>query len=305
MIKRTLYFGNPVYLSLRDLQMVVEVLPTQEEPEGKKVRVPVEDIGMVVLDTPRLTITQPLLNALLENNASVITCNEKHMPAGLFLPLAGNSIQTERFREQLKATAPLKKQLWQQTVQVKIENQAWLLGQKGINTEPMEYWKKNVRSGDPDNFEARAAAYYWKNLFDYEDFDFTRGRFEGGPNIYLNYGYAVLRAVIARSLVGSGLLPTMGIHHRNKYNAYCLADDIMEPYRPFVDKLAYDYLLESTCDEELTKEAKAWMLKIPVVDVVIDGKRSPLMNAAQRTSASLYNCYEGSSRKILYPYFTN
>lgn len=304
MIKRTLYFGNPAYLSLKDNQMVIDLPAVNDVQEAQKASVPIEDIGIVMLDTSRLTITQALLNALLDNNAAVITCNEKHMPAGLFLPIEGNTLQTERFRNQIEASLPLKKQLWQQTVQVKIENQAWLLKKQGVNTEPMEYWQKSVRSGDPDNFEARAAAYFWKHFFrNHGEDDFTRGRFEGGPNVFLNYGYAVLRAVIARSLVGSGLLPTLGIHHRNKYNAYCLADDLMEPYRPFVDELVLDMIENKSGDFDLSKETKSRLLKIPVLDVVIDGKKSPLMIASQRTTASLYDCFEGTSRKILYPYF--
>ncbi len=304
MIKRTLYFGNPAYLSLKDKQMVIELPIEKTAHELQKTAVPIEDIGIVMLDTARLTITQPLLNALLDNNVALVTCNEKHMPAGLFLPLEGNTLQTERFKNQIEASLPLKKQLWQQTVQKKIENQAWLLKKQGVNTEPMEYWQKSTRSGDPDNFEARAAAYYWKHFFtNHGCEDFTRGRFEGGLNVFLNYGYAVLRAVVARSLVGSGLLSTLGIHHHNKYNAYCLADDIMEPFRPFVDRLVYDIAGEKPLQRELTKDVKARLLSIPALDVIIDGKRSPLMVASNRTTASLNDCFEGSGRKILYPSF--
>lgn len=304
MIKRTIYFGNPAYLSLRDRQLLIELTESSDNSEQQKTTIPVEDIGVVLLDSPRITITQPLLNALLENNAAVITCDAKHLPSGMFLPLEGNTVQSERFRSQLEASLPLKKQLWQQTVQAKIQNQAALLAKQGVDTEPMEYWRKNVRSGDPDNFEARAAAFYWKNLFGkLETEDFTRGRFEGGPNVFLNYGYAVLRAVIARSLVGTGLLPTLGIHHHNRYNAFCLADDMMEPYRPFVDRLVLNLVNKGAVDYELTREVKAKLLEVPVLDVVIDGKKSPLMIAAQRTTASLNDCFEGTSRRVLFPEF--
>ncbi len=285
--------------------MVIDLADAESSAPPGKVSVPVEDIGVVILDSPRITLTQPLLNALLENNVAVVTCNAKHLPSGLFLPLEGNTVQAERFQSQMNASVPLKKQLWQQTVQVKIHNQAKLLAQQGKDTEPMEYWKKNVRSGDPDNYEARAAAFYWKHLFGQLQLnEFTRGRFEGGPNVFLNYGYAVLRAVIARSIVGTGLLPTLGIHHHNRYNAFCLADDLMEPYRPFVDRLVLNLPGIACNDFELTKEVKAKLLEVPVLDVIIDGKKSPLMVASQRTTASLNDCYEGTSRKILYPEFS-
>lgn len=300
MIKRTLYFGSPAYLSLKDGQMVIDTV----EGERRQVNVPVEDIGVVVLDSPQITLTHPLLNALLENNSAVITCNARHMPFGLLMPLETNTLQSERFNDQLEASLPLKKQLWQQTVQAKIANQAWLLGSLGVDVEPMRYFQRSVRSGDPDNYEGRAAAFYWGSLFEgLTANDFVRGRYEKEPNNLLNYGYAVLRAVVARSLVGSGLLPTLGIHHHNRYNAFCLADDIMEPYRPFVDRVVHGMVHEFDDCSVLTKDMKARLLAIPAMDVVIDGQQSPLMLATQRTSASLYDCFEGVSRRIIYPTF--
>lgn len=300
MIKRTLYFGNPAYLNLRDKQMVIDV----QDGDKRQVNVPVEDVGVVVLDSPQITITHPLLNALLVNNSTVITCNEKHMPYGLLMPIETNTLQSERFKDQLEASLPLKKQLWQQTVQAKIANQSWLLQTRGIDVEPMRYFEGNVRSGDPDNYEGRAAAFYWKNLFEGLTEDaFVRGRYEDEPNNLLNFGYAILRSIVARGLVGSGLLPTLGIHHHNRYNAFCLADDIMEPYRPFVDRLVLEIVKEFDDCSILTKEIKARLLTLPTVDVVIDDQKSPLMLAVQRTTASLYDCFEGVSRKLLYPSF--
>ncbi len=300
MIKRTLLFGNPAYLSLRDQQLVADITGN----EKKQVTAPVEDIGVVLLDSYQITITHQLLNSLLANNTAVITCNEKHMPYGLLLPLEGNTLQSERFKEQMEASVPLKKQLWQQTVQAKIANQRWLLQARGIDVEPMRYFEANVRSGDPDNYEGRAAAYYWKNLFDgLTDDAFIRGRYEEEPNNLLNYGYAVLRAIVARSLVASGLLPTLGIHHHNKYNAFCLADDMMESYRPFVDKLVLEIVNDTKDCSVLTKEIKARLLVLPAIDVLIDEQKSPLMLATQRTTASLYDCFEGVSRKLLLPSF--
>ena len=308
MIKKTLYFGNPVYLSLRNNQMVIK-LPEVESndtlPETFKkqseVTKPIEDIGVVVLDNKRITVTSGLLEALLENNSAVITCDSRSMPVGLMLPLCGNTTQNERFRDQLDASLPLKKQLWQQTIRQKILNQASVLSEKRkANVGCMEVWANDVRSGDPDNLEGRAAAYYWKYMFP-DIPDFTRGREGVPPNNLLNYGYAILRAVVARGLVSSGLLPTHGIHHHNRYNAYCLADDIMEPYRPYVDALVVDIVREVGHDVELTKEVKSILLSIPVIDVVIGGKRSPLMVAVGQTTASLYKCFSGELRKVLYP----
>ena len=308
MIKKTLCFSNPAYLSLRDAQLVIK-LPevekaanlTEDFKKSTEVTRPVEDIGVVVLDHKQITITQGALEALLENNSAVITCDSNHLPVELLLPLVGNTTQNERFRCQLDASLPLKKQLWQQTVQAKIRNQTAILADcRGIETGNMRKWVTEVRSGDPDNFEGRAAAYYWKNIFPKVN-GFTREREGISPNNLLNYGYAILRAVIARALVASGMLPTLGIHHHNRYNAYCLADDIMEPYRPYVDELVVNYTDQNGYPDELGTEEKRAILGIPVMDVVIDGRRSPLMLAAGQTAASLFRCFSGESRKIAYP----
>ena len=307
MIKRTLCFSNPAYLSLTNGQLVIKMPEVEKAdlPESFKestVRtVPIEDIGVVVLDNRQITITQGAIEAMLENNCAIITCDGSHLPVGLMLPLCGNTTQSERFREQIDASLPLKKQLWQQTVQCKIHNQAAVLKQtRGAVVKNMLAWENDVRSGDADNLEGRAAAYYWKNMFP-DVADFTRDRDGVAPNNLLNYGYAILRAVVARSLVASGLLPTLGIHHHNKYNAYCLADDIMEPYRPYIDLLVTSITAKFGYPEELTTELKRELLIIPVLDVVIGGQRSPLMTAVAQTTASLYKCFIGDARKIVYP----
>ena len=308
MIKKTLCFSSPAYLSLRDAQLLIrlpevetnEILTESFKKESERT-IPIEDIGVVVLDNRRITITSGVLEALLENNAAVITCDQRSMPVGLLLSLCGNTTQNERFRDQLEVSVPLKKQLWQQTVRQKIQNQAYVLAHvTGKEEKAMNVWADNVRSGDPDNIEARAAAYYWRYLF--SDIPmFVRGREGEPPNNLLNYGYAILRAVIARALVGSGLLPTLGIHHHNRYNAYCLADDIMEPYRPYVDQLVIEIIRKVDNYALLTKEIKMELLGIPMLDVVIAGKRSPLMIAAQQTTASLYKCFSGELHRISYP----
>lgn len=312
MIKKTLCFSNPAYLSLRNGQLAIQIPDVEKNdtvPEAFKRMnertIPIEDIGVVVLDNKRITITTGAMEALLENNTAIITCDSRSMPTGLMLPLYGNTLQNERFRDQLDSSLPLRKQLWQQTIKQKIANQEVVLRTNtDAETRCMKAWVEEVRSGDADNLEARAAAYYWRNLFP-DIPNFVRGRDGEPPNNLLNYGYAILRGVVARSLVSSGLLPTLGIHHHNRYNAYCLADDIMEPYRPYVDALVIKIISKYEDFSELTKHIKAELLTIPVLDVVIDGKRSPLMIAASQTTASLYKCFSGELRKISYPQMEN
>lgn len=298
MIKRTLFFGNPAYLSTRNEQLVVNF------PEGDtdEKSIPIEDLGYVVLEHPQITITNGLLMKLLQNKTAVITCDKQHLPNGFLQPLVGHSEQTERIRQQLNASVPLKKQLWQQTVTAKVANQAKHLLKQGKNALKLKRWADEVRSGDVGNIEAIAAAYYFQNLFD-EVEGFSRNQKGVAPNNLLNYGYAILRAITARALLSSGLLPSVGIFHSNKYNAFCLADDVMEPYRPFVDALVYHIVESGYSTEEIDKKIKSELLLIPAMDVIIDGKQSPLMVAMSRTTNSLYECFAGVSRRVLYPEF--
>jgi len=295
MIKRTLYFGNPAYLKTKNEQLLVELADTGEVKTAA-----IEDIGVLILDHQQITITHSVIAKLLANNVALITCDDIHHPTGLMLNLDGHTLQSQRFQHQLNASVPLKKQLWQQTVIAKIQNQANLLAQYRIPNKTLLNLASRVKSGDSDNCEAQAANYYWKNVFPLFP-GFKRFREGEPPNNLLNYGYAVLRAVVARNLVGSGLLPTLGIFHRNQYNAYCLADDMMEPYRPYVDKVVYDIIRGNGKFLELTPSMKQQLLGIPAMDVIIDDEKSPLMNAVQRTTASLAKCFEGASRKLLYP----
>ena len=298
MIKRTIYFGNPAKLNLKDKQLTIAT--TTENGETLNRSIPVEDIGVLLIDNPQITLTSGLIQSLQENNVALITCDYKHMPQSILLPIEGNSIQQERYDTQLAASEPLKKQLWQQTVTQKIKNQAAVLDKLQFNSDYLIPLYKNVKSGDSDNCEATAAVYYWQTIFKQIN-GFIRHREGPAPNNYLNYGYAILRATMARSIVAAGLLPTLGIFHRNRYNAFCLADDLMEPYRPYVDEIVYDMVKEFELVQELQKEHKAVLLKIPAIDVVIDGEKSPLMIATQRTAVSLVKCFEGSQRKLLYP----
>jgi CRISP-associated protein Cas1 len=295
MIKRTLYFGNPAYLKTLNEQLVMELPDTGETKQAA-----IEDIGLLILDHRQITITQALLSKLLANNTAVITCDDTHHPTGMLLNLDGNSLQSQKHQAQLEASVPLKKQLWQQTVMAKIQNQAALLLQEREEAKYLYKLAEEVKSGDADNNEAQAAAYYWKRVFP-EFLEFRRERYGPPPNNLLNYGYSILRALVARSLVASGLLPTFGIHHRNQYNSYCLADDMMEPYRPYVDKTVCDIVRMNGKFLEMTPKMKTALLAIPAMDVQLGGQKSPLMNAVQRTTASLAKCFEGKTRKLLYP----
>lgn len=292
MIKRVLCFENPARLSLKLAQMVVELQDVTRT-------LPIEDIGVVILDHKQITITHALIDALLANNTAIVTSSDKHLPVGLMLPLDGNTLQSERFRAQIDASEPLKKQMWQQTVVAKILGQAHVLGTQNIEHNNMFKWAKDVRSGDTDNMEARAAAYYWRNMFEKDTF--IRDPQGLPPNNLLNYGYSVVRAMMARALVGTGLLPTLGIHHHSRYDAYCLADDIMEPYRPFVDLKVLEMWQKGGLTSDISSEQKRELLGITTMDVYISGHRSPMMLAIQATAQSVQKCFSGEARKVIYP----
>ncbi len=299
MIKRTLVFSQPAYLSMRRDQLVVNYPDQDEVPKV----VPIEDIGLILLEHGRITVTHRLIGRLLENKTAIITCDGKHLPSGLILPIVGHTLQSQRFQDQLSMSLPLMKQLWQQTIQAKITNQANHLREWNKEADRLDYWVRQVKSGDSNNCEALAAGYYWHNLFSEEVDGFTRSRDGEPPNNLLNYGYAILRAITARALISSGLFPTIGIHHKSQYNAYCLADDVMEPYRIYVDSIVRQLVEMDECMEELTREVKLKLLRIPVLDVIINDQKSPLMVAMSTTTSSLYECISGQRRKIKYPVY--
>lgn len=295
MIKRTLFFSQPAYLSMQNKQLFIRLM----DEDRQEKRVPIEDIGYLILEHPQITLTNALLRELAFNKTAVITCDRQHLPCSFLQPLIGHTQQTERVHHQINISQPLKKQLWQQTVKAKIANQALHLDMRQKNSLKLKRWFSQVKSGDSEYHEAYAAAYYFQHIFNIQGF--SRNQKGMPPNNLLNYGYAILRAVAARAVVSTGLLPSFGIFHHNKYNPFALADDVMEPYRPFVDLLVHDLVETGESLEQLNKVIKSILLKIPAMDVIIDGKSSPLMNAMSRTTNSLYECFEGSSRKILYP----
>ncbi|MCF6167890.1 type II CRISPR-associated endonuclease Cas1 [Lutibacter sp.] len=294
MIKKTLFFGNKASLTTKFKQLVIKT-------ENRELTVPIEDLGFVVLEHHEIYISIPTLTKLTANNVAVIFCDAKHMPTSMLLNLDNHYIQQELFRNQVNASIPLKKQLWQQTVKIKIRHQAKHLQLLNKPFKVLNYYESKVLSGDTENMEGAAAAHYWKNLF---DFNFKRERYGKYPNLFLNYGYIILRAAVARALSGSGLLSTLGIHHHNKYNAYCLADDIMEPFRPLVDAKVIE-IIKIYPDEELTTTIKAELLKVLTETVYFEDSKSPLMVALSKTTSSLQQCYTGKIKKINYPSLWN
>jgi CRISPR-associated protein Cas1 len=300
MIKRTLCIESPCHLHCTNAQLVVSYGHVKGMENIPDKTVPIEDIGILVLEHRQISITHYLLDQLVANNTAVVICNEQHHPSGLFLPLEGHTLQSERFRFQLEATEPLKKQLWQQTIKAKIHNQALVLEKWQVPHQLLANLKQAVKSGDADNHEAQASAHYWKHIFP-NAWHFFRHREGPPPNNLLNYGYAIIRATMARALTGAGLLPALGIFHRNRYNAYCLADDIMEPYRPFVDHLVRGVIDKTSDIQVMNRDIRNQLLKLPTVDVLIEDETSPLFVATQKTAASLAKCFAGSQRKIAYP----
>lgn len=294
MIKKTLLFSNKCSITTSNEQLIIK-------SENRNKTIPIEDIGYIVIDHHEAYISIPALNKLINNNCACIICDDKHLPNGMLLNLNSHHIQQEIFKYQIEASAPLKKQLWQQTVIEKIQNQGILLEKITQAKNKFEYLSSKVLSGDTSNMEAVAASFYWKTFF---EIDFKRERFGDYPNNYLNYGYAILRAATARALSGSGLLNTLGIHHKSKYNAFALADDIMEPFRPIVDEIVH-HIMQHYDEQELTTEIKSEILSILTRTVYFKNEKSPLMVALQKTASSLQQCYSGKRKKIKYPKLWN
>ena len=294
MLYRSIYIGNPAYLKLKDKQLKV-IDPETKEEKGS---VPIEDIGLVMLDHYQITLSHQLIQELMKNNVILISCDERHLPLAGMLPFSGNTLFSERVKTQIEVSEPLKKQLWKQTVECKIKNQLKVLEQLGKYAYPMYEYLKEVKSGDTTNMEGIAAQHYWKYLIDN---DFLRDRFGDYPNPFFNFGYGVLLSIIARALVDTGLLLVLGIFHRNKYNPYCLASDIMEPYRPIVDLLVMKWLQLHPEKQSLDKESKTFLLQIATQDVNIEKLVRPLIVGVKMTASSLLKCYTGEKRQISYP----
>lgn len=292
MIKQTLIFTSPVSLSLKDKQMVITFKDNKDT-----VTRPIEDVGFVVIENPMVSITVPLLNELADNNVAVIFCDKKMMPKTMLMTLDGNTTQQESYKYQLNASLPMKKNVWKQLVECKIKNQSLLLNKVGKDGGVLKPYYLNVKSGDSDNREGAAAREYWRLLF---DDGFKREREGLPPNGMLNYGYTILRAAVTRALIGSGLYPAFGVFHRNRYNAFPLADDIMEPYRPFVDEIVYHLYYDGAVNE-LDSQTKRRLLRVLFSDVKMGKVTRPLENALSLTTASLLKMYKGESDKLSLP----
>ena len=294
MLYRSIYIGNPAYLKLKDKQLKV----TDPETKEEKGSIPIEDIGLLMLDHYQITLSHQLIQELMKNNVILISCDERHLPLAGMLPFSGNTLFSERVKTQIEVSEPLKKQLWKQTVECKIQNQLKVLEQLGKYAAPMYEYLKEVKSGDTTNMEGIAAQHYWKYLIDN---NFLRDRFGDYPNPFFNFGYGVLLSIIARALVDTGLLLVLGIFHRNKYNPYCLASDIMEPYRPIVDLLVMKWLQLHPEKQSLDKESKTFLLQIATQDVNIEKLVRPLIVGVKMTASSLLKCYTGEKRQTSYP----
>lgn len=294
MLKRTLVFSNAMDLSLKLNQIVI----AYRELPSETVTVPIEDVGVVVLENQMTKITLPLLNALADANVSVVFCNNKGMPNSMLFNMESNNTQGETLRLQIAAGEVMKKQMWKQIVEAKIRNQSLLLDKVHGNGGVLKPYYTNVKSGDTDNREGIAARLYWQRLF---GDDFIRDRTLPGINALLNYGYTILRAATARSLVGSGLLPAIGIFHHNRSNAFPLADDMMEPYRPYVDEVVYGLMLQDKL--EINKETKAELINVLYADTYFTKVMRPLQVGLTRTSASLAKCYAKETMSLCLPFF--
>lgn len=292
MLKRSLVFSNPVYLSLRNQQLVI----TFKDAPDKSTTIPIEDIGMVVIEHQQVIATLPLLNAFTDGGVQVVFCNAKGMPSFMLQSFEGGNLQGETLRNQIACGEVLKKQLWKQIVEVKIKNQAAVLDKVGQDGSILKPLYSNVKSGDADNREGIAARFYFQQLF---GADFLRDRELLGINALLNYGYAILRAAVARAIVSSGLFPAIGLFHHNRSNAFPLADDLMEPYRPFVDEIVYDLAIKGQTD--LTKETKAQLLLVLYTDTIFEKVTRPLSVGLSLTTASLTKCYAKECIKLSLP----
>ncbi|MGI8526562.1 MAG: type II CRISPR-associated endonuclease Cas1 [Pseudolabrys sp.] len=293
MIRKTVEIATAgARLSISHRQLVIE------RPDEEQRTLPCEDIGVLVVDHPQTSYTHSVFTTLLEEGAAVVLCGSNHLPAGLLLPFDAHTTQTERHRAQAECNDGVKNRAWQLIVAAKLRQQAAVLSHYTDSDAGLSEIARRVRSGDPDNLEAMGAQRYWPRLLG-PDFR----RFRGGPppNNLLNYGYAIARAAIARAIAAAGLIPTLGVHHRNRGNPFCLADDLMEPYRPYVDWRAKDFIRDIEVPKDLDRPAKAAILSLFNETVVIGGRRSPLLLAIHASAASLCRMLTEDGKELVLP----
>lgn len=292
MIKRVIDISEPAYLYIKQNQLCVD------RDKETIARISVEDLGILILDHPAIVITQAVIRACQQNGAAVLFCDERHLPISVTLPLwEGHSLHTKVLREQLSMTIPIRKRLWQQVVREKIAEQIVTLAKTGCSVEGLKRLLKKVKSGDSDNCEAQAARQYWPLLMGKS---FRRNPDESGVNSLLNYGYSIMRAMIARAIVGTGLHPAIGLHHKSQYNGLCLADDVMEPFRPWVDWQVLE-LQKDDIELEINKDTKQALLAMLSQDVLFDSRKMPLMVAVHSMAARLKEAHTNKDVNLVYP----
>lgn len=283
----------PARLRVRSRQLVLQ------RDEAPEVTLPLADVAVVVVSHPQVSYTQAVLSELAEAGGAFIACNRQHLPVGMFLPLVAHHAQTERFAAQASASLPLRKRLWRQIVRAKIAAQAETLRELYGTDHGLAALVPLVRSGDTSNVEARAARRYWPRLFD--DLRFRRDPDNEDQNLLLNYGYAVLRAIVARALCGAGLHPSLGLHHHNRENPFCLADDLMEPYRPTVDKAVVEYMSTHDAPYGLESSAKQAIVAALTGRFLLDGQQRTLFDMAAATAGSLVEVFMGRGTRLDLP----
>lgn len=289
---RTVEISSPARLSLRQRQLAIA------REDGSMPAVPLEDLALLLVDNPQVTYTHALLTALAEAKVATVVCGADHMPVGLLLPYAGHVLAGERLRAQLACPRPLAKRLWQDIIACKLRRQGDLLRRVTGQDAGLHAMAARVRSGDPDNREAQGAQRYWPRLL---GSGFRRERDGAAPNPLLNYGYAVLRAATARAVVGSGLLAGVGLFHANRGDAFALASDLMEPFRPFVDGVVWELHAAGLTDGELDRARKAHLLAVLNLGVAMDGQAMPLLLALQRAAASLAESFVAKRNVLRLP----
>jgi CRISP-associated protein Cas1 len=293
MIRKTIELATAgTRLSVANHQLVIA------RPDMDEARVPIEDIGVLVVDSIQTSYTHSVLLELAQAGAALLISGHNHLPAGIFLPMQGHSSLTERHHIQISASEPLKKQAWKNLITAKLRQQSNALLAFGGDDRGLLEMSRRVKSGDPENLEAQGAQRYWPALLGN---DFRRGEHDTDINGLLNYGYAVLRAVLARSIVASGLIPSIGVHHRNRSNPFCLADDLIEPYRPYVDWQVRRLVDAGETVEPDNREARKAMLGLLNETVSITGRNSPLQLAMQNTAASMARLYAGEEKTLALP----
>jgi CRISP-associated protein Cas1 len=284
---------EPASLSARNGLLVIE---RKDKPE---ITVPFEDIAVIITSHQQVHYTNAVLAGLASACGAFIVCNEKHLPVGMLLPIVGHSTQGERFIQQANASEPTCKQLWKQVIKEKIKNQGTLLKELYGDDQGLIAMSGRVKSGDTENLEGQASRRYWPKIFG--DKSFSRDREAEDQNKFLNYGYTVLRAIVARAICGAGLHPSLGVHHHNRYDSYCLADDLMEPFRPIVDKSVVQLVNEKGTEAPMDKETKALLIGALTARFDLEGEQRTLFDIISRTAASLAQVFAGESDELVLP----